>query len=80
MKNQIELKFEIFKQLYALWNNDNQTLHQIGKAAGVKSFSMHQLACGKPVCWRHYFKLLNYYGYDIEIKLIPKSSPPSSST
>ena len=79
MKNQLSLKFEIFKQLYALWNQDEKTIHQIGQAAGIKEFAMHQLACGKPVCWRHYFKLLNYYGYDIEIKLVPKSSSPSSS-
>ncbi|MBQ8465012.1 MAG: hypothetical protein IJ545_03280 [Alphaproteobacteria bacterium] len=72
MKNQLSLKFEIFKQLYTLWNQDKNTIHQIGIKAGIKPFTMHQLVCGKPVCWRHYFKLLNYYGYDLEVKLIKK--------
>ena len=72
MKNQLSLKFEIFKQLYALWNQDEKTIHQIGQAAGLKEFTMHQLVSGRPVCWRHYFKLLNYYGYDLEVKLVKK--------
>lgn len=74
MKNQVELKFEIFKQLHPLLQQDEKSIHQIGLAAGVKAFSMHQLACGKPVCWRHYFKLINYYGYDLEIKLVKNNT------
>lgn len=72
MKNQVDLKFEIFKQLHNLWNQDNKSLRQIGLMAGIKPLTMHQMVCGRPVCWRHYFKLLNYYGYDVQIKLIKR--------
>ena len=74
MKNQLSLKFEIFKQLYALWHKENKSIHQIAVAANIKPFIMHQMACGKPVGWRHYFKLLNYYGYDLEVKLVKKNN------
>ena len=74
MKNQLSLKFEIFKLLYPLLKQDEKSIHQIAAAAGITQFTIHQLTCGKPVSWRHYFKLLNYYGYDLEIKLIKKSS------
>ena len=72
MKNQVELKFEFFKQLYVLWNQDSKSLRQIGIDAGIKPFTMHQMTSGRSVCWRHYFKLLNYYGYDVEIRLVKK--------
>ena len=72
MKNQVELKFEIFKLLYAVWNPKDKSIHQIAIDSGINPFTMHQMASGHPVCWRHYFKLLNYYGYDLEIKLIKK--------
>ena len=74
MKNQLSIKFEIFKQLYAIWNAENMSIHQVALAAGIKPFIMHQMACGKPVGWRHYFKLMSYYGYDLDIKLFKKDS------
>ena len=79
MKNQFDLKYALFLQLHLLLLKNGESLNKIGLTAGVHPMIMHRIMGGYPVCWRHYFKLLNYLGYDLEIKLVPKSSSLSSS-